>query len=274
MSWRGAETERCLGVGCRASPLGDGQTVAGRPPGVPPAAAAAAAAAATAASAAARSELRVELFTAAAATCRGQCGSPAEREGVLQLVEALEGLNPTTVPVCESELLQGDWALVFASEDVTRSSPFFWGWRRLLTGVPDPLPLTRAMFGTDQLSESIFAITDGLPMKTVGAATQHIRDGELVNRVTLNIFGLGEAKITTTCAYNPAENDRTALDLAIKTTQAVNSSLPLADTVKFPSKLLLGENANVVMHVTYLDESLRVSRNLADGQFFVYARVV
>mmetsp|Transcript_107075 Transcript_107075/g.302796 ORF Transcript_107075/g.302796 Transcript_107075/m.302796 type:complete len:315 (+) Transcript_107075:69-1013(+) len=241
---------------------------------LPPAAAAAADAAIAASRAAVRQELRLELLAAAAATCRGQCGSSGAREGALRLVETLEALNPTPAPASDADLLVGEWQLVFASEDVTRSSPFFWAWRQLLRGVADPFPLTRAAFGTEGLAESIFAVTDGIPIKSIGQATQSIRDGRLVNRVGLTVFGVGDTAMTTACTLlDPEEGDGDdLLRLAVETTQPAASSLPLADAVVFPSGTVLGDAARVVMRISYLDESLRIARNDADGQVFVYVR--
>ena len=132
-----------------------------------------------------------------------------------------------------SPLLNGKWALVYASERETRSSPFFWclyfltvfappcsprlslsprapapsgfletlrAFRKALNGVEQPLvyfvcfdclyvfilhththrAFRKALKGVEQpfpvlpgeLSESFFAITDGLPFYSVGRATQ------------------------------------------------------------------------------------------------------
>lgn len=214
------------------------------------------------------------LLEAAAGTCRGQCGSNAARSAVLELVEAMEALNPTTAPA-ENNLLEGEWRLVFASEDVTRSSPFFWAWRRLLAAVPDPLPLTRGVFGTELLSDSIFAVTDGIPFKSIGEATQSLQAGVLVNKVQVRVFGAGETMMTTTCSYRPSgiSTDGGLLDLHVEDTRAVGSSIPVADAVVFPSADLLGDSASVRMRISYLDERLRISRNVADAQVFVYCRV-
>ncbi|CAE7603134.1 ABCC2 [Symbiodinium sp. CCMP2592] len=218
------------------------------------------------------SEVRAEglrLLAAAASTCRGQCGSEADRQGALQLVKAMEALNPTPEPT--KGLLEGKWRLIFASEDVTRSSPFFWGWRRMLEGIPDPSPLSRALFNTEELSESIFAFTDGIPLKNIGEATQTLYNGQIVNRVAVEIWGLGTTVMTTTCRYMPAE-DPSELLLTVETTQAVDNTLPLADQVVFPSETFLGDNARLRARVTYLDEDLRIFRNELDDQVFVYVR--
>jgi len=240
---------------------------------------AAAAAAEAAARNASRHDLELRMLAGAAATCRGQGGGAAARREVLELVEALELLNPTKAPAVAEELLQGDWRLVFASEDVTRSSPFFWAWRKLLEGVEDPVPFTRKAFATDLLSESIFAVTDGIPVKTIGEATQTITEYHLVNRVSLAVFGVGQTMMTTTCQRLPASEEAAdftghQLSLLVETTQPANSTLPLADSFVFPSEILLGESALVTMSITFLDESLRVVRNAADDQVFVYVRDV
>lgn len=221
---------------------------------------------------AARREIRTQLLVAVASTCRGQCGSEAAKRDALQLVQAMEALNPTQAPARDTGLLQGEWKLIFASEDVTRSSPFFWGWRQLLEGLPDPNPLSRSFLGTETLSESIFAITDGIPMKTIGEASQTIYNGRLVNRIGVQVWGVGENTMTTTCRMEPSDTDGTQLTLTVESTQAVGSNLPMADQVVFPSETLLGASAKVTMRVTYLDETLRISRNAADGQVFVYSR--
>ena len=96
----------------------------------------------------------------------------------------LSPLRPLSAP---RGLLEGTWRLIYASEDVTRSSPFFWAWRQMLQGVPDPSPLSRSLLGTKELSDSIFAITDGIPLKNVGEATQSFLNGKVVNRVAVEV---------------------------------------------------------------------------------------
>jgi len=61
---------------------------------------------------------------------------------------------------CHSGLLSGEWELLYSPEDITRSSPFFWAFRRAF---PDQ-------------SDQIFSITDSIPppLKEVGPAIQTI----------------------------------------------------------------------------------------------------
>ena len=89
-----------------------------------------------------------------------------------------------------SGLLDGEWELLFSPEDVTRSSPFFWAFRKAF---PDQ-------------SDEIFAITDAIPspLKEVGPAYQTIelnqgtQSGTFVSRVKVATLGGLATSIMTT----------------------------------------------------------------------------
>lgn len=59
---------------------------------------------------------------------RGQLATAAERSRVEDVIWELEMRTPIA-ETATSEALLGRWALVYASEDATRSSPFFWAFR-------------------------------------------------------------------------------------------------------------------------------------------------
>lgn len=65
---------------------------------------------------------------------RGQLATPAERSRVEDVIWELEMRTPIE-DTATSEALLGRWALVYASEDPTRSSPFFWAFRYALCPV-------------------------------------------------------------------------------------------------------------------------------------------
>jgi len=216
----------------------------------------------------------MELLELAAATARGQTGDEEVRQRCCRLVARLESANPTLEPA-RSALLEGDWRLVFATEDPTRCSPFFWALRQQMRGVEDPNPLSRLMFGGDDLLENTLAFTDGVPIKTVGLATQRLRHGELVNQVVVGVFPTGESKMTTTCRYEADGADAGVLRVIVEKTQVLGASLAASvlDQLSFPSGQLLGDNAEVAMRVSYLDERLRVVRDVArDEACFVFCR--
>jgi hypothetical protein len=89
-----------------------------------------------------------------------------------------------------SGLLAGEWELLYSPEDITRSSPFFWAFRKAF---PDQ-------------SDGIFAITDAIPapIKEVGPAFQTIelneatQSGKFVSRVKIAALnGLATSTMTT-----------------------------------------------------------------------------
>lgn len=169
-----------------------------------------------------------------------------------------------------SGLLSGEWELLFSPEDDTRSSPFFWAFRRAF---PDQ-------------SDQIFGITDSIPapIKEVGPALQTIEletpvpgkaAGTLVSRVKVaTLGGLATSMMTTRCKILAMEG-LDGLRLQIETTKPEDSTVlkklgPLGSFVNenappFPSGEALERampgSSEVVMRTTYCDEGLRISRN-------------
>eukprot|EP00929_Paragymnodinium_shiwhaense_P056871 TRINITY_DN28472_c0_g1_i1.p1 TRINITY_DN28472_c0_g1~~TRINITY_DN28472_c0_g1_i1.p1 ORF type:complete len:348 (-),score=80.15 TRINITY_DN28472_c0_g1_i1:42-1085(-) len=227
----------------------------------------------TAAQAAAAS---AKLLRLAAATDRGQVGSAADREECLRLVRDLESLNPTMAPA-RSPLLEGKWQLVFSSEDPTRCSPFFWAMRQYLEGIEDPTPISQTIFGTTELVEATYAITDAIPLKKVGLATQRLDEGQLVNQVAVGVVVTGVSQMTTTCRYVPDAANDSVLLVTVEQTQVLGDSLAarLSDQFGFPTEQVIGsESAEVRMRVTYLDDSLRIVRDeRRPDDCFVFSRL-
>lgn len=218
--------------------------------------------------------LREEVLVLAAASSRGQTDDGAVLQRCRRAIEDLERENPTPDPAA-SRLLEGQWRLIYASEDPTRCSPFFWALRKRMRGISDPNPLSRAFFGGDDLLENTLAFTDLVPIKTVGVATQRLERGELVNQVVVGVFPTGESKMTTTCSYSLDPTDPSVLTLTVQKTQVLGASLAASfiDQFSFPSGEFLGDSARVRMLVTYLDDRLRIVRD-ADRQAacFVFCR--
>jgi len=217
---------------------------------------------------------RQRLLQLAAASKRGQAGGMDLRERMSQVIASLEASNPTAAPA-RASLLEGRWELVYASEDPTHCSPFFWALRRRLKGMRDPNPLSRLLFGGDDLVENTLAFTDAVPIKSVGMATQRLRSGELVNQVNVGVFPTGESEMTTTCSYKPDVSDTNLLSITVVKTQVLGASLAasILDQISFPSGEWLGESATFGMRVTYLDESLRIVRDAErETACFVFSR--
>jgi hypothetical protein len=167
-----------------------------------------------------------------------------------------------------SGLLAGEWQLLYAPEDDTRSSPFFWAFRKAF---PDQ-------------ADQIFGITDAIPapLKQIGPATQEIQwdeamgNGCLVSRVQVATLGGMATSIMTTRASIVGVNGVDGIRLKVETTKPEDSTIvktlfgPLAATINdrapaFPSGEALERiapgSSEVTMRTTFCDESLRVSRN-------------
>ena len=170
-----------------------------------------------------------------------------------------------------SGLLSGEWELLYSPEDVTRSSPFFWAFRKAF---PDE-------------SDQIFGITDSIPapVKEVGPAFQHIEmevsndgrsaSGTFVSRVKVATLGGMATSIMTTRATINGIEGLDGIRLKIESTKPEDSTAlkklgPLGDFLNdnappFPSGDALERvapgSSEVVMRTTYCDEGLRISRN-------------
>ncbi|KAL7536482.1 hypothetical protein ACHAXR_007875 [Thalassiosira sp. AJA248-18] len=168
-----------------------------------------------------------------------------------------------------SGLMSGEWELIYASDDITRSSPFFWAFRRAF---PDS-------------SDQIFGITDAIPapIKMVGPATQTIDvdsaarpvTGTLVSRVKVaTLGGVATSIMTTRCTVLSADG-LDGLRLKVESTKPEDSTIlqklgPLGEFVSsstppFPSGEALERvapgSSEIVMRTTYCDEGLRVTKN-------------
>ena len=117
-----------------------------------------------------------ELFFDASARCgRGQEVN-SYREEALKLLDQLE--DSYEGKVCTPEQLCGTWELCFATDDITRSSPFFWAFRKALVGKKDSTPVRQLASNTNgNLADSILFVTDSIPepLKSIGRAEQEIR---------------------------------------------------------------------------------------------------
>eukprot|EP00957_Ditylum_brightwellii_P050779 3850024-Ditylum_brightwellii.AAC.1 len=165
-----------------------------------------------------------------------------------------------------SGILAGEWELLYSPDDVTRSSPFFWAFRRAFP----------------ENSDQIFAITDGIPapIKEVGPAYQTIEldstgSGTLVSRVKVaTLGGLATSIMTTRCSIVGSVG-LDGLRIKVETTKPEDSTVlkklgPLGEAINssgppFPSgealERVVPGSSEVVMMTTYCDEGLRISRN-------------
>lgn len=207
----------------------------------------------------------------------------SDLSAVPKIVRQLESAAQPTGNIQQNILagISGDWELLYASDDTTRSSPFFWAFQKAF---PDSY-------------NQIFQITDSIPapLKDIGPAYQTIQydpatqSGKLVSRVTIKALGgMATSVMTTRASITGVENDHD-IQLTIDTTKPEQSSIlttmlgPLGPVVNenapsFPSGVALERiapgSSQVVLQTTFCDEGLRISKNKdrPDSQFFVWRR--
>jgi hypothetical protein len=178
-----------------------------------------------------------------------------------------------------SGLLSGEWELVAASEDVTRSSPFFWAFR--------------AAFPEN--SDQVYEFTDSIPepLKRVGPAFQTIDwnptvgTGRLVSRVKVATLGGMATSIMTTRTVIQGSSGLDGLRVKVETTKPEDSTVlqtllgsALGSVVSenlpaFPSGDALERvkpgSSVVEMRNTFVDEEMRISR-YRETDYFVWKR--
>jgi hypothetical protein len=190
----------------------------------------------------------------------------------LEDISELVGIGQASA---SSGLLSGEWECIYSKEDVTRTSPFFWAFRRAFP----------------EQSDQIFSITDAIPapIKEVGPAIQTIdmNAKTLVSRVKVaTLGGLATSIMTTRCTIE-GEQGLEGIRLKVETTKPEDSTVlqklgPLGSFLNdnskpFPSgealeKVVEG-SSRVCMVTTFCDEGLRVSRNQDQyNDVFVWTR--
>jgi hypothetical protein len=194
-----------------------------------------------------------------------------DREEIRTLVSKLEEIaEQVGVGQASSHagLLSGEWELLYSPEDKTRSSPFFWAFRKAFP----------------ENSDQIFGITDSFPVaiKEVGPAFQQInlnvstQTGRFVSRVKVATLGGAATSIMTTRAAITGIDGIDGICLTIETTKPEDSTIlskvfgPLGEIINenappFPSGEALEKirpgSSQVVLRTSFCDEGLRVSRD-------------
>jgi len=215
--------------------------------------------------------LAERLVRLCAVTNRGRAASPADSARINGLVGELEAL--VGPPDLSDGGVDGRWRLIYASTEPYRVSPFFWGLRKRLTGLkafPSMGPP-----GDDSLASSVYAFTDSIPFKSIGAVYQTLSgttsaQGELVSEVelVLSVFDAilppQRSFMTTTCSAAVSSLEPSKLELRVLKTETKQSSisavLPIFDQFAFPSAQVLPDELEL-RTTLLLPSGLRVCRN-------------
>eukprot|EP00596_Hydrurales_sp_CCMP1899_P005931 CAMPEP_0119042186 /NCGR_PEP_ID=MMETSP1177-20130426/14432_1 /TAXON_ID=2985 /ORGANISM="Ochromonas sp, Strain CCMP1899" /LENGTH=214 /DNA_ID=CAMNT_0007008791 /DNA_START=241 /DNA_END=885 /DNA_ORIENTATION=- len=212
------------------------------------------------------------------------------------MTESFRGVKSETATT--SQDLLGEWELLYTDDDITRSSPFFWAFRKALRDIKDPL----AISGPGAvLSESIFKITDSLPFKSIGRAFQtfavdELMEGEalrgsLESSLEIKVAVAGSSLMKTTSRWRTTE-EADLIEIEVEKTEVLESPIQnlapfqslinlipqeiMSNLSAFPSgaalELVKPGSSTVYMRVLYLDSSMRIIQNEADGKTFIYGR--
>lgn len=178
-----------------------------------------------------------------------------------------------------SGFLSGEWELLYSTEDETRSSPFFWAFRKAIDN-----------------ADQIYSVTDNIPapLKEIGPARQNIewvdtaQTGRFVSRVKVATLGGLATSIMTTRATITGTDGTDGIVLQIDTTKPERSTAlstllgPFGDVLNenapaFPSGQALEQirpgSSKVIMRTGFCDEGLRISWDDArPDDIFVWRR--
>lgn len=190
---------------------------------------------------------KAELLEAVAGKNRGLLGNEIDRVKVLSIVERLEDENPTPTPLEASDLLEGDWRLLYTT--------------------------SRSLLGLDQF-----------PLLQLGQIYQCIRTASFKVYNVAEIFGLPflEGIVSVAARFEPVSERRVNVkfERSIIGLQSLLKYRSPGDFIrqieagkKFPAIDFRIENRDQQgwLEITYLDEDLRLGRG-NEGNVFVLAK--
>ena len=203
------------------------------------------------------------------------------RGSALRIYKLIDEILAQPAPkTSDDEPLVGGWTLLYTDDEPTRSSPFFWAFKKAFGDKPIPVSFA----GKNNFADGVFAITDSLPpsLKKIGSAMQFVSaDGNLISQVEI-VSPIGTSLMTTTSRWSRTSG---VVELRVLKTQILESTIarmlnlpssnPLISS-GFPSgaalEIVSPGSSTVSMELLYIDETMRISRNPADDKLFLYER--
>lgn len=115
--------------------------------------------------------------------------------------------------------------------DFSRSSLFYWAFKKALRDIEDPLKVV----GPKMLSDSILKVTDSLPFKSIGAATQlftlqeNLEEGESMrgtvkSSMEIKVAVVGSSMLTTSSKWRTTE-EYDLVELELEKTEVLESPI-------------------------------------------------
>ena len=239
-----------------------------------------------------KKDLKALIYQVAAATDRGQrmnaMIAPMYQNKLEEMNKLVENLLPLSDEITQCSL-EGEWELIYSSVELFRSSPFFLAIEKALNDKSK----SDLFFKLHLLQVGSFGLS------TVGRVGQHLdfNKGEMISTFDTTIFGLTTIPIlgwfkllptfggrVTTIANELKLNDN-KLSMELEKTKVSKvdglGKIPILNTilmerwypVKTVWKLLPWnqENPNCEISLIYVDEDLRINRDM-HGALFIYIR--
>jgi len=227
-------------------------------------------------------QLKSLLFKIAALSNRGETSSENDKLEIEKYIIRLEELNPTENPV-ESDMINGEWELLYSNTNLFRSSPFFMASRAIckegkqadrfnrfcdlhrsalsFTSIGKVKQIITPELLTNEF-ETIGSVIPGLPMVIKGTIKSV---AEIVSSST-NEWTL---QMISTRIKEGTSN----IPLFKRVLSSQRVSLPIQRLGKVLERVPIYNTPFPVFSTSYLDFDLRISRD-QDNNIFVYTRVV
>ena len=239
-----------------------------------------------------RKDLKALVYQVAATTDRGQrmnaMIAPMYQEKLIEMNKLVEALVPLSDDITQSSI-EGEWELIYSSVELFRSSPFFLAIEKALNDKAK----SDLFFKLHLLQVGSFGLS------TVGRVSQYLNfdKGELISTFDTTIFGLTTipilgwfkllptfgGRVVTLAKGLQLKDNKLSMELEkTKVSEVVGlGKIPFLDSILMERwypvntvwKLLPWnkENPNCEINVIYVDEELRIIKDMY-GALFVYIR--
>jgi hypothetical protein len=212
-----------------------------------------------------RMSLNNALFLTALRSDRGQDASDSLIRKADSIVNRLESMSPEANPTTSADI-EGTWELIYANTQLFRASPFFMAKRAACNGDSE----------IQSFEKFCKAQQVAISLANIGKIRQVITGTNIVSEFEVKTGTIEQAFISvgeTTPTY-----DGQAWSITLDETYIDGLNVPLLRQLldqKLGSRnipQLLGATGDATMRTTYLDDTIRISRD-QDDNIFVYEKV-